>query len=454
MLYVTLLMLRSARQASGDDVPCVRCRRIFFRNGDRALKRVWFTLLILPLLLPVSLSAQSLSIKALASPATVLPGLPTAFLLTITNISPESQILLDGVRLRVTRDGGDAFVARFAEKDEFNLPATARCASESCITLSPGASQTVYFNFGPTIDGNPFFMDERLSLAGTYNVQFELHVDHQSAGVESILSQPATFTVTSPADADAAFWQHMQEGTARQTWSAVDWMNVGKRLATEAYAHPTDTAYLPWLAGLVEGSPARKVAAYDVALSRNIPSALRDVLLYGKAVVLNGAGANAVWSDLNVDLAITEADTARAALTQLMKVTTVDVVRQQASDLLAQLLTPQSANTLLKSRIALAPPAPLAVQPQVVCVTRGTGNAFSAMFGYTNPNKTGKILLISNDNEVTPAPRDQGQPRYFLSGVHQTVFTASSPGGELKWHLDGSQATATSDFPAQCPVTP
>src|SRR5437016_2058117 len=287
------------------------------------------SLCALALLLPASLFAQALTVKAVASPTTVLPGLPTTFLLTVTSTSADPQILLDGVRLHVTR-GDDAFVALFAQSDEFSLPESTHCANESCFTLGAGATQTIYFDFGATIDANPFFMDEHLSLPGTYTVQFELHVDHQSAGVETILSQPATFTVAVPAGADAAFWQHMQDGTTRQTWSAVDWMNAGKRLASEAYAHPTDTAYLPWLAALVQGSTDQRTAAYDLALSRSVPSALRDALLYGKAVLLNGASANAVWSEFNVDLAMREADAARATLSQLIKVTTVDIIRRQA----------------------------------------------------------------------------------------------------------------------------
>jgi hypothetical protein len=408
---------------------------------------------IVTLMIAAPLPAQTLTVKAFVSPTNVLPGLPAAFSLMVTNSSPTVQTVLDGVRLHVTREN-ETFTAGFAENDSFNFPATTHCASEACITLTPGMTKTIYFDFRPTLDANPFFMDERLSVPGVYTLQFELYVDHQSAGVESVLSPTATFTITTPTGADAAFWMRMQGSTGHQRWSAVDWTEAGRRLASEIYGSPTDTAYLPWLAGLVQGTLEQRIAAYDLALGKNIPSALRDALLYGKAAALNGASANAVWSEFNVDAALKEADMARAALKQLIQVTTVDVVREQASELLGQLLTPQSANDLLRSRIAIAPPAPLPVRPEVNCVTRGNGNTFSATFGYTNPNKAGKILLINDDNQVTPAPRDQGQPRYFLPGDHAKVFTASSPGGDLKWHLDGSQVTATADFPVQCTAQP
>ncbi|HEX3583480.1 MAG TPA: hypothetical protein VH087_17040, partial [Thermoanaerobaculia bacterium] len=80
----------------------------------------------------------------------------------------------------------------------------------------------------------------------------------------------------------------------------------------------------------------------------------------------------------------------------------------------------------------------------------GSGASFTAHFGYANPNTANKVLQISDLNQVTPAPRDQGQPRVFRSGSHDHVFVATSPGGELKWHLDGNVATATRDFATPC----
>jgi hypothetical protein len=88
----------------------------------------------------------------------------------------------------------------------------------------------------------------------------------------------------------------------------------------------------------------------------------------------------------------------------------------------------------------------------VDCVTKGAGQSFSARFGYSNPNRVTKVLQIGSDNQVTPAPHEQGQPRNFKPGDHANVFVASSSGGNLKWHLDGNTATATADL--QKPCTP
>jgi len=130
------------------------------------------------------------------------------------------------------------------------------------------------------------------------------------------------------------------------------------------------------------------------------------------------------------------------------------VLRDRATQTIARLYTSKTGAATLHQLGESDPPAPAALIPRVECVSPATGNAFIVHFGYTNPNKALKVVELSDRNEVTPAPRDQGQPRVFKPGDQSNVFTASSPGGELKWHLDGSQATATADFPVQCAATP
>jgi hypothetical protein len=149
------------------------------------------------------------------------------------------------------------------------------------------------------------------------------------------------------------------------------------------------------------------------------------------------------------------ADAERVVWKQLIDVTSVDVTRQDATAMFDAAYTPASATAILKDLIAHLPPAPLAVQPKVDCVQPGVGKAFAAVFSYINPNKAGKTLLISDANQVTPAPRDQGQPRYLVPGTHLGAFTAQSPSGELIWHLDGLKAVATVDYAVKCtPPTP
>lgn len=129
-------------------------------------------------------------------------------------------------------------------------------------------------------------------------------------------------------------------------------------------------------------------------------------------------------------------------------------MRQRASSIINELYTTKTGQEALRDLAASDPPAPLGIVPRVECVSRGTGKAFSARFGYLNPNRALKVIALGDDNQITPAPRDQGQPRVFKPGDRSNVFTASSPGGELKWHLDGSQAVATADFPVQCAAQP
>jgi hypothetical protein len=125
-------------------------------------------------------------------------------------------------------------------------------------------------------------------------------------------------------------------------------------------------------------------------------------------------------------------------------------MRQRAADALPHIYTRRTADETLRQLAANDPPAPLKITPRVECVTHGPGQSFTARLGYANPNPTIKVLPLGNLNQVTPAPRDQGQPRVFKPGDHKNVFTATSPGGTLIWHLDGGTASASADFSVQC----
>jgi hypothetical protein len=398
--------------------------------------------------------AQDVTIRLTPSPAVVLRGLPVAFLVTYTNNSADTLTFVDGLRLHVA--GDRSFIATFAGNDTFGLPPTQTtpCDGTPCFTLAAGASRTFYIDFGPTLDMNPFFMDSRLSTPGAYILQIEGFLDRQVFGLQSVLSAEVPFQVLQPVGGDATFWQYMQN-VGDPAWSCMDWTHAGGTVAAHAYSGGVVSSYVPWVAGLLRGATDQKVAAYDLALSTDIPTALRDTLLMGKATALRAASVDALWIDSNVDVALSRADAERAVLAQLIKVTAVDVTRQNATEMLDAAYTPTSASAILKDLIAHAPPAPLAVQPKVDCVQPGVGKAFSAVFSYSNPNKAGKTLLISDANQVTPAPRDQGQPRYLVPGTHLGAFTGQSPGGELIWHLDGLKAVATVDYAVKCtPPTP
>jgi hypothetical protein len=201
----------------------------------------------------------------------------------------------------------------------------------------------------------------------------------------------------------------------------------------------------------ISKSRAVSLGNLEAALAMNVPPSLRDNLLLAKAAFLRGWSSDALYIDRNLDESLARADDARSVYDMLKKVAFSDLMRQYAAEGIAKLYTRSSARATLDMLVAGDPPAPAAVTPYVQCVRKGVGAAFTARFGYSNPNAVRKFLQIGDRNEVTPAPRDQGQPRFFQPGDHPSVFSASSPGGELIWHLDGSKATATPESAAPCP---
>lgn len=387
-------------------------------------------------------------------PATTIPELPVAFLVTITNPTSRPVVLANAMSLRVTPSNGDGFLAAgIGGRTVVNLPrqATTGCGgSEQCVSIPPSGQLQLYINYGPTLDGNEFFSDRRLSQPGTYSLQLILFVS-SARDLAPVSSGPAAFVVQSPSGVDVQALDFLNQHGSGGVWSNENWALTGDDIAPLIRANYPTSTYATWVAALGRvSSPTASVANLDAALATNPTPSLRDNLLWAKGAFLAQASVDALYAERDVDSAIAEADAARTTYKLLSEVAISDALRQLAMVALSRLYTPDTARTILRQLAAGDPAAPAAVVPRVECVTPGAGQTFRARFGYTNPNSAMKVLQVGNGNEVTPAPREQGQPRVFKPGSHSNVFTASSPGGELKWHLDGNLATATRDFATQC----
>jgi uncharacterized repeat protein (TIGR01451 family) len=91
------------------------------------------------------------------------------------------------------------------------------------------------------------------------------------------------------------------------------------------------------------------------------------------------------------------------------------------------------------------------ITPALQCVVRLSGGAFTARFGYNNPNPVPITIPIGGDNRFTPSPQDRGQPSTFLPGQQSNVFSVTQSGGSLVWILNGRTVTASRNHPTQCP---
>lgn len=410
------------------------------------------TLLVFVAFITVVVRAEAetpLTATLTLAPPAVLPGLPTAFLVTITNSSNQPQQIFDTAMLSVM-SAGSTFDAEVNGRTNVNLPADQmeRCNASRCLNIPGLAKRELYLDFSPSLVGNPFFFDPRLSQAGIYGLKLTLHAATDGSEAE-LSTQTATLTVQQPqgVDADAAAWLAQQAGT---TSPAMNWALRGDTIAAQLRARFPGSQYAIWTAALGATSKEEQLANIDAALSANPPAGLRDALLFAKGSLLAQWNRVAIYSLRDLQLALVYADGATTALGTLRDNGVSSYLRQRAATLIDQLYTSKTGQAALRDLAASDPPAPLKLMPRVECVSRGDGQTFTARFGYVNPNRAQKVIPLGDSNQITPAPRDQTQPRVFKPGEHANVFTASSPGGQLKWHLDGSEAVATAQFDVQC----
>ncbi|HSY49057.1 MAG TPA: hypothetical protein VLC46_09610 [Thermoanaerobaculia bacterium] len=412
-----------------------------------------FVILLLALLAIPAFGAQPPSITLTLLPATTLPGLPVSFLLTITNPSDQPVRFSDQAALSATATTGTFDVDGLSYGYAAHLPTDQmeKCNAEYCFTVPAKSVRQLVFDAGPMLGGNEFFADKRLCVVGKYTMEMTLYFDGPDQMLIPVRTNSQTLSVSQPTGVDASAWQSLLDANDGKCWGTFEWASNGQIAAPTLRAHYPSSTYAIWTSALGPViSSADADARFDRALSTTPPPSIRDGLLWSKASFLAQWSKNALLSERDIDKTIAFSDEARATFTTLRDVAVTDRMRSLATGALSHLYTRAVALDDLRFYAASDPPAPGAVIPRVECVTKGIGQSFTARFGYSNPNRVIKVLQIGPDNQVTPAPRQQGQPLVFKPGDHASVFVASSPGGELKWHLDGSTATVTVDFPTQC----
>jgi hypothetical protein len=389
-------------------------------------------------------------------PESTLPGIPVSFLATITNPT-DRVVTLDNVMTLKATTGNMTFDV-VAERNEtiVAIPPEAMddCGEIPCLRVPANGQRDLLIDITPLILGNAFFWDRRLMKPGTYDLELSLYIASLTMDEGAIRTNAATLTVREPTGVDLEVWKFLNEVFAPYEWGLMSWTFVKPRLTQEIQSRYPTSAYIPYFVSF--GSKLRfpgDVAPFDNALAMDLPVTVRDNLLWHKAEHLAQQSRIALGSDYDLERSVALADRARDAFLELQRVAISDLMRQRAIKGLGGLNTRAMAEATLRLYASTDPPAPEKLIPRVECVTRGEGKTFTARFGYENPNKVIKVLQIGNLNQVTPAPHDQGQPRAFQLGSRSDVFTATSPGGNLTWHLDGQKAVATRDFPTQCGAT-
>lgn len=401
----------------------------------------------------ISRAQQPPSISLTLEPPTTLPSIPVAFSVVIDNPGDLPVTIWDVMRLRVTTATSDFFAAGVGGRTQVNLPQESLdpCGTAKCLKIAPHSHRQVFVSYRPELTGNEFFEDGRLTVPGSYLLQLSLYAGSYGSPWTELVSNTAMLTVREPSGADLQVWEMLRTTAAPNAWTTAHWALSGDLVAAQVRSNFPSSTYVPWLASIGRAvPPATAVTNLNAALATNPTGSLRDNLLWSKALTLARLSHESLYSDRNVDDAVRLANEARSAFETLAGVAISDALRAAATGGATKLYTAASASATLSQLAEWDPPAPLPVVPRVECVIRGDGHTFTARFGYSNPNRGIKVLQLGNLNQITPAPLDQGEPRVFEPGDHKNAFSASSPGGQLKWHLDGSQATATADFPVQC----
>ena len=407
---------------------------------------------ILSLLVVMPAAAEALPTATLRLiPESTLPGIPVSFLATITN--PTDRVLILGSVMTLKATTGDTTFDVVGDRNETLLTIPSEIMDDyggmACLHVPANGQRELLIDITPVLLGNEFFLDRRLMKPGAYDLELSLYISSLTMDKGAIRTNAATLTVLQPTGVDLEVWQFLNEVAAPYEWQLVSWASVKPRLTEEIQSKYPTSAYVPYVVSF--GS--KDIAAFDNALAMNPPSTVRDNLLWHKAEHLAMLSRVTLMSDRDLERAIVLADNARAAFQELQRVAISDLMRQRAIKGISGLNTRAMAEETLRLYASTDGPAPEKLIPRVECVTRGEGKTFTARFGYENPNKAVKVLQIGNLNQVTPAPHDQGQPRAFKLGSLSNVFTATSPGGNLIWHLDGQKAVATRDFPTQCGAT-
>lgn len=389
-------------------------------------------------------------------PESTLPGIPVSFLASITN--PTDRVLTLGsvMTLKATTDGMTFDVVGDRNQTVLSIPSEAMddCGGVPCLRVPANGQRELLIDITPVLMGNEFFRDSRLMKPGRYDLELSLYIASLTMDKGAIRTNAATLTVRQPTGVDLEVWKFLNEVAAPSEWVLVSWATAKPRMSQEIQSRYPTSGYVPYVVSL--GSTTRfpgDVAAFENALAMNPPVTVRDNLLWHKAEYLSNHSEYVLRSFRDLERAVALSDRAREAFLELQRVAISDLMRQRAAKGLSHLNTRAMAEDTLRLYASNDAPARETVVPRVECVTRGNGNTFTARFGYENPNKVLKVLQIGNLNQVTPAPHDQGQPRVFKPGTRSNVFTATSPGGNLIWHLDGQKAMATRDFPTQCSAT-
>jgi hypothetical protein len=192
-----------------------------------------------------SAPARSVEMSLALEPASVLPGLPVSFHVTIANHSERRVVVPSNLTLKVTPLGGVEFTARYGFVEE---GITGRWPGEigDTLILMPGETTNVVFPVDTTLIGPDWFCDPRLNRPGSYRLQLVANSSDDIEATGTLASNLATLTVREPFGEDAKVWEKMQELGGAGGWHTG--MHTMNGVAGFVWREHPSSSYLPYVA--------------------------------------------------------------------------------------------------------------------------------------------------------------------------------------------------------------
>jgi hypothetical protein len=386
-------------------------------------------------------------------PERTLPGVPVNVVLTVTNPGDEPVDVLSQFPVTVTPPQGSPYLAiddtTTSPRETFSLPGT---RVDPTLTL-PARSSRVFVMEADVVLGSPaFFMDERLSLPGTYRLRVKIWVHQESAPLPAAESNEVTLTVLEPQGADRLVWDHMLQLSNGEVWNFMQWMSHGPAVAKYVFENARDSAYAAHVAHFKWGStPEEQREGIEHALALRPEGPIRDQLEGTLAGWYFERGATAL-KEGNLERALDSVSEAKRRVIAINRATPYPWVRENGERWLTdeRLFTEGVVRERYASRVKAMSSWPEPVVPFVECVDPGLtpDDPYIVWFGYVNPNPD-KFVEWGKGNALTPSASQQ-PPRVLQPGRQRYGFSVTTHANQVTWALEGKTATASRDTQPRC----
>jgi hypothetical protein len=273
--------------------------------------------LTLPVISVHALDAP-LTANLTVDPPRIIQGLPVAFSVLIENISDRPVSVARNVSLEVTDASGDTFSPRWGFGNETSN--VGAFAADEWTVIEPHARRELAVPLDISLTSPGWFFDPRLSRPGSYRLTLRLEYRGESDDEISVLrSSDAHLRIVVPSGPDARVWTAMSALTKRHYWSSDDWMKHGFAIAKVVADCCRDSAYFPYVAGLVPASdPDVKIAMMRKGIAASPEGPMSDVLRIGIGTLLTEQAVH-LAGEQQVKEALAKASLARATFDDVIR---------------------------------------------------------------------------------------------------------------------------------------